>query len=340
MADRRPARWRWLAVVALTVLVAEGAARWLGGHVADQERTGHPELEQKWELARAAAQGPRPPEVLVLGNSMLDAGFVPSAFPRPAFNAAFLGAPLRVQPRWARMVAGRLDPEVVVVGIHPLDTFRADVVFGQSQAALEEVYADAVDRLTPGALDRLGRRAAEVSALVRIRSTLRRPRTLADTVAAAVDGEPRPPTVELLPAIPLHDIDWAATLAPDGANPRYREGRLAPGVRLPLGELADLVARDQLDPTLVGDVVEAVGDGPRAVVVIPPVATEVLVASGLPGEALADRAELIAALATGAGAEVVDLSDDGYPTELFSDPLHLNAAGATRFTADLARALA
>lgn len=338
-------RSRWVLAVLATLLLAEGGARLLDGHIAATDQRGHPELEHKWEQVGALAEGGAAPEVVAFGNSMMDGAFVPAAFAAAgggsAYNAAFLNAPLVTIEDWGRMVVDRLDPEVAIVMVHPLDTIEGgDVSFGQTGGTLAPSFAEALDQLDPGPLDRLAERAESASALVRHRTTLRQPRQLWDAITDTVEGNPRPAPQRIDEAAPLHEIDWDAALDDQGWNTRFSEPLLRDDFALDLSFVGRLADTGTFDPQPVRDVLRALDGAPRRVLVIPPVATEVLDRNGVAAAPLAARARRLVEVAQDEGVEVVDMSGAAYPTALFHDPVHLAREGAERFSRELAAALA
>lgn len=343
----RLGRNRWLLAIVAVLLVAEGVARVLGGHIAAIDQRGHPELERKWTVLGERADGPADgrPQVVAFGNSMMDGGFVPSAFAATpggasAYNAAFLNAPLVTIARWANMVIDRVDPAVAIVMIHPLDTIEGNVSFGQDGGTLATSFEDALATLEPGPFERMTERAESLSALIRYRATLRQPPGLWQALMGAVHGDPRPEPQRIDEAAPLHEIDWTTALDADGWNTRFTAPGLAPDAVFPLGFVGALTTEATFDSGPVRSVLDALSAAPRAVMVIPPVATEILDRSGIPAAVMAARAEELIEIAREEGVEVVDLSGADYPTTLFHDPVHLAREGAERFSRDLATALA
>lgn len=337
-------RARWLAAVLAVLLLAEGGARLIDGHIPETDERGHPELEYKWDLAAELTAGDAPPRTVAFGNSMLDGAFIPETFTaaggEPAFNAGFLNAPLSVIDDWAGLVIERTRPDTAIVVVHPLDTVEGDVSFGQDGGTLAPSFDDALSRIDPGAFDRLTDRAAGVSALVRNRSTIRQPRELWQAVEATIGDEEPPAPQRIDEAAPLHEVDWAAALDPRGWNTRFQDGALPPDASFPfLEDLIGELTTQELDAAPVVEVLRAMAPVEQAVLVIPPVADEVLERSGIPAAFLDQRTADLIALAEDVDVDVVDLSGAEYPTSLFHDPVHLNRAGAERFSRDLATAL-
>jgi len=341
-------RSRWLLSLLVVLLLAEGTARVLGGHIAATDERGHPELERKWFVIKQLASDPgttAAPKVVAFGNSMMDGGFIPSVFAAapggaPAYNAGFLNAPLVSLATWSKMVIAKLHPTTAIVMIDPLDTITgSDVSFGQDGGTLAASFDDALQRLQPGPFDRITDRAEKVSALVKYRTSLRQPHELWQAVVGAVHGDPRPQPQRIDEAAPLHDIDWTTALDANGWDSRFKDGALTAEATFPLDFVGKLFRTTTFDSGPVRDVFTAIGKAPRAVLLIPPVATAILDRSGIPATIMAARARELAKLARAADVQVVDLSGADYPPALFHDPVHLNRAGAERLSRDLARAL-
>ena len=73
------------------------------------------------------------------------------------------------------------------------------------------------------------------------------------------------------------------------------------------------------------------------VVVIPPVALDVLDASAVSAAKWRQATSALADHLRAQGVAVVDMTDAGYDRTLFFDPLHLNGDGAQRFSTELAQ---
>lgn len=338
---------RWLLVVVATLLVAEGAARLVGPHIPETDERGHPELEAKWADLRALSGTDASPEMVAFGNSMVDGDLIPSVFSAaggPAtYNAGFLNAPIVTLERWSQMVVDEVEPSTALVMIHPLDTIEggSDVSFGQDGGTLATSFEDALDQLEPGPLDRLGDRAESVSALVSHRSALRQPGDLWRAVEDTINGEPRPLPARIDEAAPLHEIDWDAVLDDQGWNDRFVQPQLSPDLTVDLGFVGRRVSSPTFDDAPVRDLMRSLtAEVDRVVLVIPPVALAILDRNGIPSGPLRARADELGRIARAAGAEVVDMSGEAYPVEMFHDPVHLARAGAERFSRELAAAMA
>jgi hypothetical protein len=136
------------------------------------------------ELSRGA-----PIDVVLAGTSqMLFAGdpkMLRSRLGAPwsVYNAALWGAPPVVNEHWlTKVVAPRLRPRTVVLGVSPLDFVEAD-----SDAAADRYFASTSVR--GDWLATVERSVSRVSALVRERRSLRDPTTIVDSVGRRFTGE-------------------------------------------------------------------------------------------------------------------------------------------------------
>jgi hypothetical protein len=271
--------------------------------------------------------------VVLLGSSMMNAAANAEALGaalgvrRPAFNAALNGADLRTVELWARrIVVPRLRPRIVVIGFNAGE-FNAN---GDIQ---NELYGKLVEsplgRAAIGGgsvLDRLESWLVQRSYLIRYRSVLRQPWD------AAVGQDPGRRRLAVTPAGTLEIIDrfharpYTPGAARQLANWDRAFTRYAPG-----GPQRAALER------LVRDLVR---QGVTVIVVRMPVTGDL--ARLLP-RGTADLEAFGRALAAFVSSHPVRFVDAdaalGGDTSLFTDPLHLNAAGAARFTAILADAL-
>lgn len=327
------------------VLLAEGFARIIDGQVPRVDQRGHPEMDIKWAEIERRAEAGESPEVIVFGNSMMDAAFLPDSFERTsgktAYNAAFFHAPLSALDRWTALVVTQAEPDVAVLMIHPFDTVEGNIRFGQDGGTLAANFDHALAQIDPGPLDRLEARAEDASALVRNRATIRQPGDLWSALHATATGSPPPEPSEIgLEGNPVHSIRWDQVLDADGWNSLFRESRLRADFRFDISFLTQLVAEPDIrsEPTRLA--LRAMGEADRQILVIPPVATSVLVANGLDAADLGRRSSRLAEIAEEEGVEVIDLSAEAWPLQAFHDPLHMSEIGARRFTSLLAERLA
>ena len=353
------------AIVALvaTLLVAELFARVVSSHLPPLLTGDSYEMQLKSERLEELAAGPAAdqPEVVFLGNSMTDAGVSPETFATTsgsydrAYNAALVGAPVGSQARWAEdFVLDGLDPEVLVLGVSPLDLLDVnpldllDVTSGQGRSqAVQAAFDDSLDRLRPSAGQQLEERVGDASALVEHRSSLRNPGTLgravSDTLSGAPprEGIPEVATVEDGEVVPRDLTFWQGNLRPTGGIQQYHDRSLAETRNPELeGRMALAAARADYRFGRLRTLLDAVtAPGREVVVAVPPIATETLASQPAAAGRLADGVAEMTTIAAEYDVEVLDLSADGYPLDAFADVAHLNRLGSERFSRELAVAL-
>lgn len=353
-ADGRP--WlRTVAVAASVLLVAELLVRILAAKLPPTVAADDLEVRLKYERVRElAADDPAGTEVVVFGNSMMDAALSPEAFTAAsrqydtAYNAALLGAPLGSQARWAaEFVLDELDPRTVVLGVNPFDLLGVDV-FGGQPANVADTFDGTFASIEPTVWDRLAEGAGRVSALVRHRAALRDPGTVWEAVTATVAGrraranqgveaEARLPDGRI---VPRDEAFWRLQLRPTGGTSEFSAGRLDPTVADRIRGRMELAADAEYDVAGLRDLLDAaMAEGAEVVVVVPPLAYPVLATAGADTGRLREGVEVIAEQATAAGVPVVDFTEEQFPTSAFTDVAHLNAAGTERFSAQLAATL-
>jgi hypothetical protein len=106
--------------------------------------------------------------------------------PWSMYNAAMWGAPPVVNEHWlTEVVAPRLRPRTVLLGVSPIDFVEAE-----SQDAVDKYFASTSVR--DDWLASVDRSLSRASALVRERRLLRDPRTIADSIGRRVSGESGP----------------------------------------------------------------------------------------------------------------------------------------------------
>jgi len=339
----RPGLLRPLAALAgafvVLLVLAEVGVRFVSDQLPPPTAGDTEELVRKHERLAELADAGQQPEVVFFGNSTIDAGIDPAAFSAAsqtfdtAYNAALLGNTLDVPQRWIdEFVLPQTDPDVVVVGITPLDVLEGDR--SDADAAIRAASFDVkFDEIDDGLLPRLTRQADDLSYLVRHRSSLREPATFAGAAYDAATGQEPPGDLS------RPDGFWDQHLAPDGAVLAYRQGQL----RSPNTGLVEDVTRalpSDLRLDRIDDVLERVG-GTEAVVLIPPIAIQSLAGYGVPVERWREVAALIVQRADHLGVPTIDLSTSttSFPDDRFYDPIHLNAAGAEQMSAQVASAL-
>lgn len=313
------------------------------------------EIELKYEQLEAMRAQGEPIDLVVLGNSTLDAGIDPvllgeeSARYDAVYNAALLGQPLGSIRRWAgEFVLEEADPDTVVLGLTPLDVPTLSI-FGVSKPAVESAFEASFDALHPDALQRAEENVADHSALVRRRAAFRSPgelwRGITDTV---YDREKQfqgdgPVTLEDGRQGVRDRQTWETELlGPRGTNRTYwgysydgtTESRISPSERR-------AYERANLDRLQLAGVVGGIRDAgvDDIVVVLPPHDLPALEQSGVPLATYHRLADDIVAFAQDEDLAVIDLSAVAWESSDFYDPAHLSKQGNERLTRLLAEEL-
>lgn len=338
-AMRTGHRWKALVVAVVIVLVAELFTRFISSHLLPPQSPGVGEVALKYEQVKAmAASGGI--DLELVGDSMLDAAADPALvaaasgrFARP-YNASLRGARLPAQQVW---VFGRLlpvtRPKLVVQGVSPtlvssLGASPTDVT------AFDTMLTDNLKALDPDAWARADQALADSLYLVRYRASLRSPRLVATATWDKLAGNPSLQPDDLGPAY------WRKITSPSGQSIEYSSGTAK------LEGLDPLFAAvsSLLDGGYQFGPLDTMLDGYRAiglpvVVVVPPVAGDLLQRGGVDAGRWRQAAARIADHVRSRGEVVVDFSDRPYPTEWFYDPFHLNGTGSRQFSTDLGAAL-
>ena len=272
--------------------------------------------------------------MVFFGTSMMDSAASPTTFLDEStvydsvYNASVVGAPLSTQVRWAEeIVLDRLDPGLIVLGVHPVDLLLTGVLDLNIEAAQADVvFARVLRETSDSPIDALDRVLNDHVALIRQRGSLRRPEVMWEaTLDAAAGRTPRE-------FFALRDeAFWLEHLSPLG------ESSLFTGEPFKLGTIGDQL-RDKLtvDAFATADLERlldvAVDSGAPVVVVIPPIPLASWRAEGIDMGAVASGIATISTLAAERGIPVFDFTDQGYPDELFADMMHANDRGAAAFT--------
>lgn len=352
----RPLSWpRAVAAVLVVLLGAEVGLRAIADHLPRPVAGDTVEIELKLDQLRALSADGEPVDLVVLGNSTLDAGVDPTVLAEASvrfdapYNAALLGAPLAAIGRWAsEFVLAEADPDMVVLGLTPLDVPTLGS-FGVSKPAVAAAFDASFDRLRPDAFQRADRNLSRRSVLVERRSAFRSPGELWRGITDTVTGEDEefegdgPVTLEDGTQGVRDRQTWEKRLlAPRGGNRTYWgvefDGTIS--ARLSAAERRAFQTSNIDDLQLAG-VVNAIRDAGVAdlVVVIPPHDRQALGEAGVPLDDFDRLADQLASFARAEDMAVIDLSAASWPHADFFDPAHLSKGGASRFTRLLAAEL-
>jgi len=330
--EGRPSgRRRWIGVVPLAValvvlLLAEVAVHLGRSHLVEPRRWPSPELEKKYDRIGALASSRLLPDVVLVGDSMMDAGGDPATLAQaapgiPVYNASIAGETLPVIADWTtRIVMPRLHPKVVVVGFssNELNPHSLDPQTGVAAYRGSRVVRAAEGIGSP--VDRADAFFREHSMLYRYRSSLRHPFN--------EGAGPKVFDPMLTPA--GHDLAFANLGYLQQGGPA-RAQAVVQGV---VGALQGFTVGGR-NVTILEDMIRSVRrQGARVLLVAMPVTAELISFHPL-GAADYQRAmDAFAGAAERSGATF--LQPGTWPNRAFADPVHLNGVGAARLTAYLA----
>lgn len=316
-----------IACALVVLLLAEGAVRAGRSSLVEPDAWPSPELQKKYDQIGHLAASRRRPDVVLVGDSMMDAGGDPAglrlAVPEASFyNASLAGNTLPVVADWTtRIVQPRLHPRVVVVGFSSNELNPRVLEPGSGVGAYRgsRVVRAAGGRGSP--VDRADAFFREHSLLYRYRGSLRRP-----FATRVVDPDVFDPG-----------------LTADGQNTAFSDrGYLERGgpaqaqvvIRGVTAALEGFNVNLE-NVTILQEMIRAVRRaGARVLLVAMPVTAD-LIASHPRGDT--DYQAAMSAFSGAAERSGATFVQPGvWPNAVFADPVHLNAAGAARLTAYLA----
>jgi len=322
---RRRTTWVVVTVVALVALLSNLLASLLQPHLHEPQAWPTPELQHKFDRIVAIAggdrTGPGKGGTVLVGDSLLDAGADPSLLtgvPQPVFNASLAGETLPVIASWAtRVVTPRLHPSLVVLG------FTVNVLDGNipGEPALVRGFQRsrtvAVAESRGGLLDRLDGWLRSHVALYRDRSVVRDPFSSSTSAGARVYDPP------------LSGAGWNTDFlhAYLGESP---QDQAAATSRVRAGLFVNFAVSKKKMFALGALIDELRRQGARVLLVAMPVSSSALPAVGGSAGYQSAMSDLLAVSAYhGASTAVTGV----WPDQDFADAVHLNAAGASRFSA-------
>ena len=327
---------RTAVIILVMVLLAELYARAIGPHFPVK-------LDALGEMVRKREQLSGPAgaqaQVIFVGDSMMDVGGDPATFAKAsksyehAYNASLLGAPIAGTSTWMQQVVlPQTTPQVVVLGVAPSAVLAPDVDF--SGVARDQVQ-DQISQTGSDTWLTLSQRAADMSALVKYRRSLRSPQAVADATSEALSGSD-PPTNPVFEKMQVEGY-WERTVNDLGQVVNLSADKLG---RKFNPELAvQLVSQEPTFSSFDRALDMYAAQNVAVVVVVPPIAVAVWQDSGVDVAKWRAVAAEIKARATQHGVEAIDYTDAGYGRELFNDYVHLNEEGARRFSIGLAQQL-
>lgn len=344
LADRDDARprtthtgWRLVAIVLVVLVVAEGYVRLIAAYLPPPTTPGAGEVAfKKSRLEQLGAAGGV--SVVFMGDSMMDSALDPAVFLQhapsapSAYNASLQGSRLTTQQQWAHeIVLPAVRPKVVLQAVNP--TLVSTLGTSADQLGVYDAILAANIRSVRGDIWQNATEAAsEHVYLVRYRDALRRPGVLGGATVNRFTGGQEFPQPARPPGF------WERTLTPAGQVTEYADGQAArtgpdgliTNIRIMLESSRDFTPMNSITSRYKSA-------GVQTVVVIQPVAFDIMTASGLDVAPWKAAAADIRRRAEAEGLPVIDFSDTPYTRDHFFDPLHLNAKGSARFSTELAQ---
>jgi hypothetical protein len=312
------------------LLVAEASVSAVADRLPEPREWSSPELDVKDDAVLSLEQQGGAGVVFV-GSSNMDVAAYPPTLPpvggRPAYNAAVGAGDLTMIDTWAtRFVVPHLHPDVVVVGLSSRELNPNDPA--QTRHRIDFLASPAVEHLlgTESILQRIGRRAADVSRVVEHRATLRQPARV----------------YEALRGRELRTGEFGEVVSPSGQYQGFLHAQFvaspAATEALRSAGLHDFVIGDERVALARHLLTTLTGQGIRVIVVNMPM-TRTFVDAHPRGQADYDEATAtIRREAEDAGATFVDLGV--WPDDLFADAVHLNGRGSARFMVEIASTVA
>jgi hypothetical protein len=325
-AANTKARMAGLLVLAAAVVVfgiAETAVRAIEPRLEPPVLWG--DLETQWKVAQMdglAAKGGA--DVVFLGSSIVNAGIDPALYAQlsesgtVAYNAALNATSPQLLELWAgEIVLPRLQPDLVVIGLSSRELNDHGISQTEQYDRYVESIARAFEIAQPTIPQRIDRAMSEVSAVVRLRSEIRRPFVVFNELRGTTS-----------PSLVLTD---------QGATTRLRGMEY----HVPEEFRDRTVNRDLVDYQVGGVEMGALSrlvdeirsTGAEVLLVDMPVVEAAYVPMHPNGRADFDAYR--AALREFADQNDVQLiipPDQPWPAEQFADPLHLNQSGVDELT--------
>jgi hypothetical protein len=311
-----------LAVLAAGLLLAELAVRVDAHHIPAPVTWSGPEEQLKYSQMQTLHREGHTGGIVVVGSSVADVGIDPAGLTTvpgvPTYNAALLGANLETVRWWTdHVVVPLLQPRQIVFGLTSREVNSNDP---QASSLGQQFFASPAVRHLDGSesvWQRLERYGGDISYLFRYRKIFRDPSLLADK------------TTEM-------QIQQAQTDS-RGLDLVFAHG---PYLQSAAFFQATILFRFVVSPaklSLLAATLQDIGHrGTRVVLADTPVTQDYVSLHPQAGDYAAYQNALALVAAT---AQVPLIRGQVWPTSLFSDPIHLNAAGTARFTPAVAAQL-
>lgn len=343
---RRPTH-PWLVAVAIVLVVAvalEGYVRWVEPQFETLRAGDSAEMILKAERIEELGKENPKVDVVFFGNSMMDTAISPAWLIRnsktidSAYNAAVVGAPLQTRLRWSQeIVLDNLDPETIVLGVHPVDLLHTDFLKVNQDATQADVIFGKVLRETDQSfLGEIQRALDDNIAVVRNRGILRKPRSLWDATWRQIRRQPKPKEFDV-----RTEEDWQDWLKNDGEVAMFHKQPFKPESIKNVGpKLRENLQVDNYSTTELRDLLDYLrSTGKQVVVVIPPVPLDAWKDAGVDMNALRAGTRLITDTAGEYGFPTIDFTERGFKNGVFVDLLHANDLGSLQFSKALAAEL-
>jgi hypothetical protein len=313
-----------LAVALVVLLLAEVAVRLGHSRLTTPSAWPAPELQKKFDQIQARAASGQSTDVVLVGDSMMDAagdpgGLAAAGSHLSVYNASVAGETLPTIAEWTtKVVVPRLHPKVVVVGFSSNELNPAVLAPAQGLGAYRHSRAARAAEGIGGVIDGVDAFLRDHSLLYRYRTSLRHP--LAKAPAAVFD-----------PKLSSGGQDLAF------ARQHYLQSGGITGARLVIGGVIASLKGFAIGPenvAILQDMLTSLRrQGIQVLLMAMPVTAD-LVSFHPAGIADYQRAlTSFAAIAQGSGAQ---LGVPGvWPISEFADPVHLNGAGTVHFSSYL-----
>lgn len=325
-------------LVVAALLLAELGVRIISPHFPPHQGP-EQEIVVKADQLKALARQRKPPDVVFVGPSTTDAGIDPQAFNLVSthfdhsYNAALKGMTLSLAKRWvARTVLHHVKPKLVVVNVQPtlIITPKAQaLVEGQKSVSAYNYFLRQVED-TP--LTTLDRSLSHTSELVRYRSDLQNPTTVAGAVKDTLTGADEPKVD------PEDTLGYArAHTSTAGRNLQYRD---APDAPVPDRNMAQTFERVFTSGVQLADTESLLrwlqAHHYPVVVMVMPIDMRTLVPLGLSPTRFRPSIDGLSRLDRQLGVPTLDYSDINLDPLAYHDKVHLADGGARDFSQRMA----
>jgi lysophospholipase L1-like esterase len=316
----RGALWPILVVAAVVVLLAELTVRLVQPALAVPNVWPQPELQKKF--AQIGTLKHRPPDVVLVGDSGMDAGgdadgLMALAPGTSVYNASVAGAVLPEIDDWTnKIVVPRLHPKVVVIGLSSNELNPHILVAGSTVAYNRSRVVQAADG-SSNLVDRADAWLRQWSMLYRYRTVLRDPFAKDTSKNLVFD-----------PKLTVSGRDLAF------ADEAYLQQGGPAGAQLVLAGVKGAYQGFSVGAVNIA-ILQAMIDslrhrGIQVVLLAMPITP---VAVSFHPRGMEDYQQAMDSFAAIAARSGIAFEQPGiWPTSLFADPIHLNAAGTAQFT--------